>query len=47
MIFFQLRLFILNLIISSWGIPGGLDGRESACNVGDLGFIKLKLNCII
>ena len=22
-----------------WGFPGGLDGKESACNVGDLGLI--------
>ena len=43
----QLRSYILNLIISSWGIPGGSDGNESACEGGDLGFIKLKLNCII
>ena len=21
----------------SWGFPGGSDGKESACNVGDLG----------
>ena len=23
----------------SWGFPGGSDGKESACNAGDLGFI--------
>ena len=23
----------------NWGFPGGLDGKESACNVGDLGSI--------
>ena len=22
-----------------WGFPGGSDGKESACNVGDLGLI--------
>ena len=24
---------------SSWGFPGGSDGKASACNVGDLGSI--------
>ena len=24
---------------SSWGFPGGLDGKESACNAGDPGSI--------
>ena len=23
----------------SWGFPGGLDGKESACNAGDLGLM--------
>ena len=23
----------------SWGFPGGSDGKESACNAGDLGLI--------
>ena len=25
--------------LSEWGFPGGLDGKESACSVGDLGLI--------
>ena len=25
--------------IHDWGFPGGSDGKESACNVGDLGSI--------
>ena len=24
-----------------WGFPGGSDGKESACNAGDLGLIRL------
>ena len=24
---------------SKWGFPGGSDGKESACSVGDLGLI--------
>ena len=24
---------------AEWGFPGGSDGKESACNVGDLGLI--------
>ena len=24
-----------------WGFPGGSDGKESACNAGDLGFIPV------
>jgi len=27
------------LSIINWGFPGGSDGRESACNTGDLGSI--------
>ena len=27
------------LSIINWGFPGGSDGRESACNTGDLGLI--------
>ena len=23
--------------VGSWGLPGGSDGEESACNAGDLG----------
>ena len=25
--------------IKNWGFPGGSDGKESACNTGDLGLI--------
>ena len=25
--------------VSTWGLPGGSAGKESACNVGDLGLI--------
>ena len=25
--------------LNSWGVPGGSAGKESACNVGDLGLI--------
>ena len=25
--------------LSSWGFPGGSDGKKSACNAGDLGSI--------
>ena len=28
-----------NWVIYIWGFPGGSDGEESACNVGDLGLI--------
>ena len=28
-----------NWTCSRWGFPGGSDGKESACNVGDLGSI--------
>ena len=27
------------LVMAFWGFPGGSDGKESACNVGDLGSI--------
>ena len=27
-------------MIFIWGFPGGLDGRESTCNVGDPGSIS-------
>ena len=29
----------LNIIILDMGFPGGSDGKESACNAGDLGWI--------
>ena len=29
----------LSVCIYVWGFPGGSDGKESACNVGDLGLI--------
>ena len=28
-----------NWVIYIWGFPGGSDGEESACNVGELGLI--------
>ena len=28
-----------------WGFPGGSDGKESACNVGDLGLIPELGRC--
>jgi len=28
--------------LSVWGFPGGSDGKESACNAGDLGSIPLE-----
>ena len=30
---------LLDLLTSEWRFPGGSDGKESACNVGDLGSI--------
>ena len=30
----------LNLSVKSQGFPGGSDGKESACNVGQLGLIS-------
>ena len=30
---------ITYICISHWGFPGGSDGKESACNAGDLGSI--------
>ena len=32
-------LRIMLCICSTWGFPAGSDGKESACNVGDLGSI--------
>ena len=29
----------LNLVIQVWGFPGGSDGKESACIMGDPGSI--------
>ena len=29
------------LLMSKLGLPGGSDGKESACNVGDLGLIPM------
>ena len=31
--------FLKNLYLCSLGFPGGSAGKESACNVGDLGLI--------
>ena len=36
--FFLLRI-IIQLLIISWGFPGGSDCKESTCSVGDLGLI--------
>ena len=37
---FCLRAFPLNPQIKlTWGFPGGSDGKESACNVGDFGSV--------
>ena len=30
---------------SCWGLPGGSDGKESACNVGDLDLILRLGRC--
>jgi len=30
---------ILYIAVCIWGFPGGSDGKESACNAGDLGSI--------
>ena len=32
-------LEIWNILRISWGFPGGSDGKESACNAGDMGSI--------
>ena len=32
-------LLILSISSIFWGFPGGSDGKESACNIGDLGSI--------
>ena len=32
-------ILIKQQIHNRWGFPGGSDGRESACSVGDLGLI--------
>ena len=29
-----------HLLHTTWGFPGGSDGKESACNAGDLGLIS-------
>jgi len=34
-----LSVILLEIIGLSWGFAGGSDGKESACNAGDLGFI--------
>ena len=28
---------VLGLLLPCWGLPGGSDGKESACSAGDLG----------
>ena len=32
-------VFIFSRVFNNLGFPGGSDGKESACNVGDLGSI--------
>ena len=34
-----LHSLIQQASVVHWGFPGGSDGKESACNAGDLGFI--------
>ena len=36
---FYIRLYTLLLSPATLGFPGGTDGKESACNTGDLGSI--------
>ena len=31
--------FVKDALSLGWGFPGGSDGKESACNAGDLGLI--------
>ena len=31
------RFTLLSFLECQWGFPGGSDGKESACNAGDLG----------
>ena len=35
----QEAVTIVNVFAPKWGFPGGSDGNEFACNVGDLGSI--------
>ena len=35
----MVKITIANTYIMPLGFPGGSDGNESACNVGDLGLI--------
>jgi len=30
---------VLTVISTAWGVPGDSDGKESACNAGDMGSI--------
>ena len=30
---------VLTVISTAWGVPGDSDGKESACNAGDVGSI--------
>ena len=30
---------VLTVISTAWGVPGDSDGKESACNAGDVGLI--------
>ena len=36
------KWIILWYYLILWGFPGGSDGKESACNVGDLGLIPVS-----
>ena len=35
----QEAITIVNVFAPNWGFPCGSDGKESVCNVGDLGLI--------
>ena len=32
----------LTILQYSWGFPGGSDGKESACNAGDLSSVPVR-----
>ena len=35
----HIYVYVCIIHIYIWGFPGGSDGKESACNAGDLGLI--------
>ena len=37
--FFKVLHDLTSACLSGWGLPGGSDGKESACNAGDPGSI--------